>query len=139
MATIEPIKITGLREFTRNIRKINGDLPKVLRLANNDGAQLIVDWAKPKMPKRTGAAARTVRVASTRTEARVREGSAKVPYVPWLDFGGKVGRARSVRRAFYSDGRYLWPGLVANRDAMTERLAERLMDICREAGVAVDS
>lgn len=134
---IEPIKITGLREFTRDLRKINADLPKVLRMANNDVAQLIVDWAKPKVPKKTGAAARTIRVASTRTEVRVREGSAKVPYAPWLDFGGRVGRARSIKRSFYSDGRYLWPGLVANREAATERLVDRLIEVCRDAGVEV--
>jgi hypothetical protein len=134
---VEPIKVTGLREFNRDLKKIDKDLPKVLRLANNDVAQLIVDWAKPKFPKKTGAAARTVKVASTRTEVRVREGSAKVPYVPWLDFGGRVGRARSIKRAFYSDGRYLWPGLIANREQATERLAERLMEVCRAAGVDV--
>lgn len=135
--TIEPIKVTGLKEFTRDLRKISADLPKVLRLANNDCATLIVDWAKPRVPTKTGAAARTVKAASTRSEVRVKGGSNKAPYYPWLDFGGRVGRKRSVKRAFYSDGRYLYPGLVANREALTERLAVRLLEVCEAAGVAV--
>lgn len=134
---VEPIKVTGLREFVRDCKKINAGLPKVIRLANNDVAEIIVGWAKPKVPKKTGAAARTVKVASTQNAVRVREGSTKVPYVPWLDFGGRVGRARSIRRSFYSDGRYLWPGLVANREAATERLAERLIEVCNQAGMEV--
>jgi hypothetical protein len=134
---IEPIKVTGLKEFTRNLRKIDADLPKVLRLANNDVADLIVSWAKPRVPTKTGAAASTVKAASTRSEVRVKGGSNKAPYYPWLDFGGRVGRKKSVKRSFYSDGRYLYPGLVANRDALTERLAERLLEVCRSAGVEV--
>lgn len=136
---IEPIKVTGLKEFTRDLRKIDADLPKVLRLANNDVANLIVAWAQPRVPTKTGAAARTVKAASTRSEVRVKGGSNRAPYYPWLDFGGRVGRKKSVKRAFYSDGRYLFPGLLANREAATERLTERLLEVCRSAGVEVTS
>jgi hypothetical protein len=139
MPTIEPIKVTGLKDFRRNLGKISKDLPKAMRLANNDVAEIVVVYVKARMEKRTGAAAGTVRVASTQKEVRVREGSAKRPYVPWLDFGGRVGPQRSVRRPFHSDGRYLYPALAATRDELTTRLADRLMDVCRQAGVDVTS
>ena len=134
--SIDPIKVTGLKEFTRNLRKIDSDLPKVLRLANNDVADLIASWAQPRVPTKTGAAARSVKVASTRSEVRVKGGSNKAPYYPWLDFGGKVGRKKSVKRSWHSDGRYLYPGWVANREAATERLATRLLEVCEQAGIA---
>lgn len=137
MPTIEPVKVTGLKEFRRNLGKINADLPKAMRVANNEVADIVVVYVKQRMERRTGAAAGTVRVASSQKEVRVREGSAKVPYVPWLDFGGRVGPRRSVRRPFYSDGRYLYPALAATRDELANRLADQLVDLCRRAGVEV--
>lgn len=139
MATIEPIKVTGLKEFRRNIKTISTDLPKCIRLANNEVADIVVVWVKQRMENRSGGAVSTVRVASTQKEVRVREGSAKRPYVPWLDFGGRVGPRRAVKRKFYSDGRYLYPALAANRDIMTEKLADQLIALCRKAGVEVTS
>lgn len=139
MATIEPIKVTGLKEFRRNLGVISKDLPKAMRTANNEVADIVVVYVKDRMERRTGAAAGTVRVASTQKEVRVREGSAKRPYVPWLDFGGRVGPKRSVRRAFYSDGRYLYPALAATRDELTTRLADGLTDLCRRANLEVTS
>ncbi|WP_307962251.1 hypothetical protein [Salinispora arenicola] len=54
----------------------------------NDAAQVVVDWARPRVSRRSGRAARSLRVASTGKAVRVRAGGARVPYYPWLDFGG---------------------------------------------------
>src|SRR5689334_15341087 len=83
----EPIKITGLAEFNRALRRMSTDLPKALRQAQNEAAGIVVDWARPRVPVRSGRAARSVRASSTRTAARVTGGGARVPYYPWLDFG----------------------------------------------------
>jgi hypothetical protein len=139
MALAEPIKIEGFAEFNRNLRKINADLPKTLRLANNEAAELVVDWARPRVPKDSGKAAASIKVASTRTEVRVKGGGARVPYYPWLDFGGRVGPGRSVRRAFYGGGRYLYPGLDANRGELLERHTQALVDLVRAAGLEVEA
>lgn len=137
MALVEPIKVSGLKEFRRNLKTISADLPKCIRLANNEVADIVVVWVKDRMERRSGGAVGTVRVASTQKEVRVKEGSARKPYVPWLDFGGRVGPHGSVRRSYYSDGRYLYPALGANRDVMTDKLADQLIALCRKAGVEV--
>ena len=137
MAAIEPVKITGLAEFNRNLRKLDNDLPKALRLAHNEAAQLIVDWAAPRVPRKSGRAAGTVKAKSTRTESRVQGGSKRAPYYPWLDFGGKVGPKRSVRRQFIKEGRYLYPALSANYDKFADLLTEKLIEVARAAGVEV--
>jgi hypothetical protein len=137
VATIEPIRITGLAEFNRNLRKLDKDLPKALRLAHNEAAQIIVDWAAPRVPRKSGRAAGSVKARSTRTESRVQGGSKRVPYYPWLDFGGKVGPRRSVHRPFIREGRYIYPGLSANYDQFAELLTEKLIDVARQAGVEV--
>jgi hypothetical protein len=138
VATIEPVKIEGLAEFNRNLRKLDNDLPKALRLAHNDAAQLIVDWARPRVPSKSGRAAGSVKAKSTRTESRVQGGSKRVPYYPWLDFGGKVGPKRSVKRPFIKQGRYLYASLSANYDRFAELLTEKLIDVARQAGVEIE-
>ncbi|WP_307937034.1 HK97 gp10 family phage protein [Salinispora arenicola] len=108
-------------------------------MAMNDAAQVVVDWARPRgvAPVRAGSSARCGS-ASTGKAVRVRAGGARVPYYPWLDFGGRVGRGRSVRRPFRREGRYLWAGYAAKSDEV-RRLTERaLLDAAKSAGVEVD-
>lgn len=138
MAAIEPIKITGLAEFNRNLRKLDADLPKVLRMAHNEAAQLIVNWAQPRVPRKTGRAAGTLKARSTRTESRVQGGSKRVPWYAFLDFGGRVGPKRSVKRPFIKEGRYIYPALSANYDEFAELLTEKLIEVAKQAGVEVE-
>lgn len=139
MAAIEPVKIEGLAEFNRNLRKLDADLPKVLRLAHNEAAQLIVSYARARVPSRTGRAAGTLKAKSTRTESRVSGGSKRASYYGWLDFGGRVGPKRSVHRPFIKQGRYLYPALGANYDKFVALLEEKLIDVARQAGIEVES
>ncbi len=136
---IDPIKIEGLGEFTRNLRKLDRDLPKALRVAMNGAANVVVDYAKPKVPRRSGRAARSVRAASTQGAVRVRAGGARVPYFPWLDFGGE-GRikGRPTKRPFKKEGRYLWAALAVKRDEVRKVTEQALLDAARSAGVEVD-
>lgn len=135
---IQPIRVEGLAEFNKALRKIDSDLPKLIRTAGNDAATVVVDWARPRVPRKTGRAARSLRVASTRTASRVRAGGARVQYYPWLDFGGRVGRNRSVARPFHREGRYLWKGLAVNQEKFQQVLSSALNDVVRSAGLEVD-
>lgn len=132
------IKIDGWAEFNRNIRKMDSDLPKMLRLVANDAANIVVDWARPRVPTQSGTAARTVKAKSTRTEARVQGGSKSAPYYPWLDFGGRVGRKRSVAREFVKEGRYIYAGLAATNDEVHMALIGGLLQVAEAAGIEVD-
>lgn len=141
MATTEPIQIRGMSEFVRNLKKIDGDLPKAVRLAANESANVVVRYAKPKVPRGTGPggrAASTVRAKSTRTAARVSGGSKKHPHYPWLDFGGRVGRNRSVRRPFIKEGRYIWATYSERYEEVWRTLHGALIDVARQSGVEVD-
>lgn len=136
----DPIKVDGLAQFSRNLKKLDSDLPKGLRLALNQSAELVVTGAQGKVPSRSGRARGSIRAASTRTEARVRAGGNRAPYYPWLDFGGRVGPGRSVSRPFLRDGRYLYNTyfrLKASgefQDAMTKAL----LGVAESAGIEVD-
>jgi hypothetical protein len=136
---VDPIQVTGLREFSRNLKKLDSDLPKALRIALNQAADIVVSDARPKVPRKSGRAAASIKARSTRTASRVVGGSNRAPYYPWLDFGGRVGRNKSVRRAFLKEGRYIYKSYFDNSDEFAKVLEEALLDVARQAGVEVDS
>jgi len=104
----------------------------------NKAADVVIDHAVPLVPRRTGRAASSLRARSTRTQSRVAGGSARAPYYPWLDFGGRVGRRHAVRRPFLKDGRYLYKSFFDHRDEFEEVLESELQDIVRRSGLALD-
>ena len=135
MTTIAPIRIEGLREFQRALKAMDGEAQKQLRVALNNVADVVTAGAARRVPRRTGTAARSLRSQSSQREARVVGGSRKVPYYGWLDFGGRVGKGRSVSRPFVRSGRYLWPTVAANRQPLEKALQAALVRLARDAGL----
>lgn len=135
----EPIKIEGLNEFVRNLKSLDRDLPKAVRKAFNEAADVVVDDARPRVPSRSGRARRSLRSRSTQTRARVSGGGGRAPYYPWLDFGGRVGRDKSVRRPFYREGRYIYRSYFEARDSgeFERVMVKALLDVVESAGIAV--
>jgi hypothetical protein len=139
VATIDPIGIEDLNKFIKNLKVIDRDLPKAMRLAGNDAVQPVIQWAVPKVPKRSGKAAGSIRAASTQKGARIKAGGSRAPYYAWLDFGGRVGPNKSVLRKFYSDGRYLYPALrdPAVRAEIKGIYTNRAIGVVESAGIEV--
>jgi hypothetical protein len=134
-----PIRVQGLAEFNAGLRKLGGDLPKAMRLALNKVSDVVIGFAVPRVPRRTGAAAASLRAASTRSAVRVAGGSSAAPYYPWLDFGGRVGPGGSVRRPFQREGRYLYKAYFDNQDEVVKALRLALVDVARQAGMDVQT
>ena len=135
----DPIKIEGLSQFRRNLKNLDNDLPKALRVALNEAVDIVVDDARPRIPSRSGKARRSVRAASTvGAKVRIKGGGRRAPYYPWLDFGGRVGRAKSVRRPFLKEGRYIYRSFFDNRDRVYRALENAIIETARKAGVEVD-
>jgi len=135
----DAIRIDGLSDFRAQLRKAEGLSPAAIRKSLNTAVEVVSDYGRKRMPRRTGRAASTIKGRSTQTEARVQEGGRKAPYVPWLDFGGRVGRRRSVRRAFYQGGRYLYPALDVRREQLAQALSDALTELAEEAGWEVSN
>lgn len=135
----DAIKVDGLAQFSRSLKKLDADLPKALRIALNDVADLVVSDAVPRIPKRTGRAARSVKARSTRTAVRVVGGGNRAPYYPWLDFGGPVGRKHSVKRPFLKDGRYLYESYFKLKASgeFERALTKALVNVAQQAGMEV--
>jgi hypothetical protein len=133
----DPIKVEGLREFSQSLKRLDSDMPKVLRLGLNSVADVVVNEARPRVASRSGKARRSVKAKSTRTAVRVAGGGARVPYYPWLDWGGKVGRGGSVVRPYLKQGRYIYRAYFGNRDRFGQLLEDVLVDVARQAGLEV--
>lgn len=131
------ITVTGLADFQRSLRQMDADLPKQLRVMLNEAATVVIDWAVPRVPRRTGAAAGSIKARSSQRESRVAMGGRRAPYMPWLDFGGKVGPNRSVERPFLKNGRYLYAGLEANADDVQKIMERGLAQLAASAGLDV--
>lgn len=133
-----PIKVVGLKEFRKGLKGMDSGLPKTMRLTLNSTAEVLVDATRPKIPRRTGRAADSLKAQSTQSAARVSMGGAKAPWMPWLDFGGKVGVHKSVVRPFYKDGRYLFPTLDEKRDKIQDVMLDGLVKLAEGNGIEVD-
>lgn len=134
----EAIRIRGLREFRSNLRRLDRNAPKGLRLAGNKAASLVVEEARPRVPigpGKGGHAKSSLRAASTQSAARVRGGGKRFPYYPWLDFGGRVGPKKSIKRPFHKDGRYIWRAFADNRARVQHELRDALVAVARSSGV----
>lgn len=133
----DAVRVTGLAEFNRALKRLDDQAPKQLRLALNDVADVVIRHARPLVPRRTGRAAASMKARSTRTAVRVAAGGRRAPYYPWLDFGGRVGRRKATKRAFLREGRYLYRAYFDNEDEFADVLTDRLRGAARRAGLQV--
>lgn len=133
----DAITIDGLTQFTRSLKKLDSELPKGLRIAFNGVADIVISDARPRIPTRTGAAAKSLKAKSTRTGVRISFGGKRAPYAPWLDFGGEGPEGRPAKRPFYTDGRYVWKSFIDKRSAVQTALERVLADTAESAGLEV--
>lgn len=134
------IKIEGLAAFNRRLRQVDRGLTAGVKEAMTEAAELVADTARPLVPKRSGRAAKSIKVASTASAVRVKAGGRRAEYYPWLDFGGRVGRKKRTVRPFDKEGRYLFPSYFKHRDSgrIEKILTDALTGVAHKAGWDVD-
>lgn len=135
MPLVDPIPVEGLRDLVRRLRAVDANLPKAMRLAANEAAEVVVDEAQLRTPKKSGKAAKSVKAKSTRTAARITSGGNRAPYMPWLDYGGSVGKNNTAKRPFIADGRYVYPAFRSKRQQVEDTYRAALDRIVVEAGL----
>lgn len=135
MPLVDPIPVEGLRDLVRRLRAVDANLPKAMRLAANEAAEVVVDDAQQRTPKKSGKAAKSIKAKSTRTAARITSGGNRAPYMPWLDYGGSVGKNNTAKRPFIPDGRYVYPAFRSKRQQVEDTYRAALDRIVDEAGL----
>jgi hypothetical protein len=131
----DQIRVQGLREFQAKLRAADGEAQKLLRVVLNDAAEIVVKEANSLVPRKSGNAANSIKAQSSQREGRVKAGGIRVPYYAWLDFGGGVGRSKSIKRPFMKSGRYIYPAAKDKRNAVAERVEEGMTELAKKAGL----
>lgn len=135
---VDAVQIAGLAEFRRSLRALDAAAPRALRVAGNQAAQLVVDTARPRVPRRSGKAAQSIKARSSQAAVKIASGGRSAPYMPWLDYGGKVGVNDTASRPFIADGRYVYPAYHAVKGQFEGVLRTALQAIADEAGLDLD-
>jgi hypothetical protein len=104
------VVIRGLPELAAAFGQVRSNLPREMSQDFLAVSQKVASSASGKVPRRTGRAAGSIQPQATKGGASIVAG-AGVPYYPWLDFGGAVGRNGSVVRPYVASGRYLFPAM----------------------------
>ncbi len=123
------VRVRGGARLMAELGVFGRSLPRVVKQAAREAALPVASDAKTRMPTgpaKGGHARSSIRVATSRGGVAIRGGGRRFEYYPWLEFGGRVGRRKSVHRTRIKAGRYLYPSLVANRPAI-ERNMNRLI------------
>lgn len=134
MAVDAKVEVRGIRDLSRALRDIDRDLPKELASGLAEASEIVADAVRAKMPRRSGRAVGSVKVRKQQRGAALAIGGSKAAYTPWLDFGGKVGRNKSVRRPFLPEGRYVYPSLREKRDEVNAKVDGVLKRLAEKAG-----
>lgn len=146
----DAIRIEGLREFLHSMQALEVEAPRaVIRKSLNAAADLVVRDARTRAPSRSGALRASIHATSTANYARVSEGSSKVPYAGFIDYGGTVGRlrkqagrrntARNAVRPFIRTGRILYPAFRAQRDGVIVAMNTTLKQAVTAVGLRTDA
>lgn len=130
----EAIRVSGIRELRDALRQLDRELAKELAAGLAEAAEIVAAAARPKVPSRSGRAAGSIKARKKQTGAAIAVGGAKAPYFPWLDFGGRTGRNKSVRRPFIKEGRYLYPALSDKNAEVKAKVDEVLERMALKAG-----
>lgn len=131
------VQVDGLKKVTKALKGIGPEATKEMRVALKSCGDFLVQKTKPQVPVLKGNAARSLKAKSVNNAVKVAAGGKNAPYYPWLDFGGKVGKHKSVERPFLKKGRYLYPTLEANQAQFKKILSQAVIDTARGAGLDV--
>lgn len=143
------IQIEGLKEFRKDLKRIDEELTKELRSDLLVIAREIAREAAQRVPANhmgfsgnASIAAASIRGGVSGNNAYVAGGNAATPYYPWLDFGSREpisGRPRSVGPWKGSGGgpqggRFIYPTIVRNHREI-ETKAHKAFDKAAEAAL----
>lgn len=141
------VQVRGLKEVQKALKAIDKDLPKGLRTEFLVVARAVVGTAQRDVPRRTGAAASSIRPRASQTGAGIAFGGNAAPYFPWLDFGGSTGKGHrpgvkdsgSVKRDWLGnpagEGRYVYPAIRAHEDDIVDAAGDVPVKLAKRNGL----
>lgn len=131
------LEFKGLDKYRQGLDRISKKIPDAVLAAFAEAGDIIADTARPKVPRRTGAAQRSLRSTPSPRGVRVVGGSSSVRYYAWLEYGGRAGRNGSVVREYVPQGRYIYPTYVSKRNDVERVLLNHVIRLFEQEGLKV--
>lgn len=125
------IRVEGLAELQRELRKIDSKLPRELRVANKDAAEVVARAARARAVAQGSTAAKTapsIKAAAEQRRSKVTLGGARYPFAWGAEFGGQ-GRPTTMQFRPHRgrDGYFLYPAIRSTRAEFMD-VYERALD-----------
>lgn len=130
--------VGGLRDLNKALKAADLDAVDAMKAALKAIAEGVAVDVRSRVPHASGRAAASYKPRGGVKGAAIAYGGGKAPYAPWLDFGGRVGKARSVKRPIVKGGRYLYPAIADNMEDVQAKVAEAISDITGRYGFKVE-
>lgn len=131
------VETRGIAELKKALKQIDKQLPLELKSGFARIAENVASKIRPKVPKRVGDARASVKARGSQRGGAIAFGGSKAPYYPWLDFGGRVGRNRSITRSFFKEGRYVYPTIKQEQNNIIRETDELMANLAEKAGFEV--
>ena len=81
------VRVEGLRELNKSLRKVGGDYPKELKAIHKDVAEIVAQRAETRAPRLTGRLISSIRPQGALRYGRVAAGRKSVPYAGPIHWG----------------------------------------------------
>ena len=125
----QPVRIDGLREVQRELRRLGGDARSDMKPAHKKAADLVAAETRPKAPVRTGQLQATIRSFARQNAGVVRAGIKAVPYAGPIIFGWP---ARHIK-----PNPFIYEAADRRRAQVAQAYAERMSEIIVKRGLQV--
>jgi hypothetical protein len=139
------VRVTGLRELSGAFRKLDAEVSTGVKTGFRSIAEGVAGTARHKAPSQSGRARASIKTRATTRGAGIAFGGSAAPYMPFLDFGGSVGRGHrpgdywsgAVQRRWISGGRYVYPAIVESKDDTEQAIDKLITSASKAAGFDV--
>lgn len=132
------VVVTGLRDLNKALKAANAEASDEMKAVLKGIAEGVVTDVRSRVPHRTGKAASSYRPRGGVKGASIAWAGPKAAYAPWIEFGGAVGKGKSVKRPFIKGGRYLYPAINDNMADIEAKVADAIDDITSRYGFKVE-
>jgi phage gpG-like protein len=129
VATDVRVEIEGLREFRRDLRRLDSGIDRELRGSIREAAGKVAVTAAGLAPRRTGALARSIRPYVSGARASV---GSRLPYAGVVHFGGMI-RPRGVPISF-KPTEFISRAVESHANALVDDLGDAIEHAARRAG-----
>lgn len=118
------IQAEQMERLRAALRDVSEDIGDLVHSLIEDLTGDVVRDAASHVPRMTGRAKASYQARGATIV--IGEG---VPYVPWLEFGGRVGRKNATLRAFNPQGRYVYPAIARNAKDIEKQIDDLISQI----------